>query len=189
MTTQSRTDANQFILPTHFITNLLFVLIATTLIMFIGWMVTRGFLPWVALEGAMGPSNFVGTAQTVLMVWMVTALTITFVLPVGALVVWWRDGQVRTLLAPYALLLLIQMPTEMIGAQLFFPNIVVFTGFIYTLYRIYQLWYAQRLARQFVWTTPLRAYVTTSIVWVGLCFWSCNALFLIWTFTTCIIQW
>ncbi|MEM8534356.1 MAG: hypothetical protein AAGF95_26150 [Chloroflexota bacterium] len=189
MTPQSRTDAHRFILPTHFIINLLFVLIATALIGLIGWVVSHGLVPWVALEGAMGPSNFSGTAQTILMIWMATALVITFVLPVGILAMWWRDAQVRTLLAPYALLLLIQMPTEMIGAQIFFPNIVVFTGFIYTSYRIYQLWYAQKLARQFIWETPLRARVTMSILLAGLCFWSCNSLFLIWTFTTRIVQW
>ena len=189
MTTQSRTGAHQLMPPTQFSTNLLFVFIATMLIGLIGWLVSRGLVPWVALEGAMGPSNFTGTARSILTVWMFTALIITLVLPVGILAMWWRDAQVRTLLAPYALLLLIQMPTEMIGAQIFFPNIVVFTGFIYTSYRIYQLWYAQKLARQFVWATPLRARVTVTIVWTGLCFWSCNALFLIWTFTTRIIQW
>lgn len=189
MTTQSRPGTNQFMLPTHLTTNILFVFIATILIALIGWLVTSDMLPWIALEGAMGPSNFSGIARTVLTVWMFTALIITFVLPVGVLVVWWRDAHVRVLLAPYAILLLIQVPTEMISAQLFFSNIVIVIGFIYTLYRIYHLWYAQKLARQFAWATPLRARVTTSIVWTGLCFWSCNALFLIWTFTTRIIQW
>ncbi len=164
--------------PLRLSTTLLFAVVATITVGIVGFLVRSGALLGIAPGVRPLQETFPAWGVTAFAVWMALAVLTSVVLPVLALVCWRRDGQVRAVLGPYLGLLAVQIPTEVIFAQIFFPNITAITGIVYTGYRLYQLWYFQQAFAQ----QPQQAFrdrAVRNILIIGICFWSANLVFLV----------
>ena len=171
--------------PVGWAADALFLVASTLLLAGLGWAVGAGALPWVLPgESADLFDEFYGSlsawGQAAWVTYMGTATLLGLVLPAAALLAWGRrDGAVRGALAPYAVVLLWQVLVEVAFARAFFPNVVIFTGLIYTAYRIWQL----RRARQAFPATRGPAgfgrRATRGLLVAGLVFWSANLVFLL----------
>ena len=75
--------------------------------------------------------------------WMLLAVLLVLVAPSVVVAIWGREPMVRGALLAYVALLLVQVPTEIVGARLLFPNPVL--GLAYTSYRLWQLRHAQKM--------------------------------------------
>ena len=164
--------------------DVLFVAGSTLVLAEIGGLVGAGALPWVVPgEEANLLGEFYGSlpawGRAAFAAYVGSAALLGLVLPAAALLAWGcRDAAVRGALAPYALLLLCQVLVEFAFARVFFPNIVIFAGLIYTAYRVWQL----RRARKAFPTGPRRGLprrAARGLLVAGLAFWSVNLVFLL----------
>lgn len=167
--------------------NVLFVLAATMSVVMLGWLVSIGVLTGIDPGRAPLQTTFPAWGLIAFGVWMALAIITSVLLPLLALVLWREQPHVRTVLLPYLGLLLVQIPTEMLFAQWFFPNIVAITGLIYTSYRVYQLWYGQRALMQHA-DVPGRSQALRAILLLGICFWTANGAFLVYVLITRVIH-
>ena len=143
----------------------------------VGWMGVRGGLPMLD-----GPS-FTGTLSergvAALGAWMAAAALVSLALPALTLVIWGRHAGVRRALLAYVFVLAVQIPVEMLFSGVFFPNIVVLTGMVFTGYRLRQLARARRSFASAEGPSRLGRGTVRCCLWLGLVFWSANLAFLV----------
>jgi hypothetical protein len=104
---------------------------------------------------------------------------VSLVSPAITLLVWGRLAAVRRALLAYVVVLVVQISVEVIFSGVFFPDIVVLTGVVFTGYRLRQLYAARRrFALAEVPSEVGRATVRLCLS-LGLVFWSANLAFLV----------
>jgi hypothetical protein len=159
---------NKLLMPWR--TLLGFVVLATLIIMLVGWLISNGLLPIrPTIEHSEAGRKFIQG-------WMKLAIAIGLVLPTIALVVWFKRPEVRKVFGFYLLLLVIQIATELIISKVWLRSLVVVTGTLYTAFRVHQLWQSLQLIR----TTQQRSRyrLVRSVLWLLLLFWSSNLIVL-----------
>jgi hypothetical protein len=115
-----------------------FISLATLSVMVIGWLTQRHILPM--------QTDLALSAHPLLRLWIAAGgLVLGTLLPLGGLVRWWRVREVRQVVGVYLLALLMQVLTEGVLGVIFFPSIVVLIGTLYTAFRVWYLWHAQRI--------------------------------------------
>lgn len=180
--TAARVTAKWWVLTTVFNADVVFMGVATLCLALLGWSVQTGALPWVVpgAESSFGAltTSFPPWGRAAFSVYMFAATTLGLVLPLGALCVWGRHTSVRAALLPYVLVLLVQIVVEVLFARIFFPNIVIVVGFVYTLYRIWRLWGVRSVFVLAAQPTGLAKSLVATVLSASLVFWSFNALFL-----------
>ena len=156
---------------------LLFSALATGGIALVGLLAVRGHLP------TFESGSFVGTVSgwggVALGVWMATAALVSLGLPAATLLVWGREAAVRAALLAYVAVLCIQVGVEMVFSGVFFADIVVLTGIVFTGYRLGQLRAARRLFAGAEGPSRLGRVAVSLCLSLGLAFWSANLLFLV----------
>ncbi len=169
--------------PLRLSTNVVFIIGATTLAALTGWLVKTGSLTVVSPGTVPLQTTFPDWGIVIFGIWMLLAVLTSVVFPLLALIRWRRYQNVRAVLLPYLGLLLVQIPTEILFTQLFFPNMVALIGMVYTSYRVYQLSYFRRmLVHHGLSHTHQRA--VHMLLLAGLCFWSANFVFLLFMLAT-----
>jgi hypothetical protein len=153
---------------------LTFFLVATFLILFIGWLVLGGSLPLKTI------ADYSDLERNTIRVFLSIAVLLGIILPAIAFFVWFRKPQPRRILGFYLLVLVVQVITEMILSQALFPSIVVLIGTIYTAYRVWQLWQGQHwLTTSIVQFHPRHQKTLLVLLWLLLVFWSSNLIMLL----------
>lgn len=142
--------------------SLIVSLLATAALALLGVLAVRGVLP-LTLDDDRPLGGW-------LRLWFQLTVVVGLVLPALALLLGWRRPAVRAALAPYLVTLLIQILTERVFSTLFFPLIVIPIGTLYTAYRLWQLWRAQRL----VATTAIPPRWLRPLLWLLLAHWTIN---------------
>lgn len=156
-----------------------FIAVVTTLLALFGWLAGRGALPWFRRGEESLSGAFSARGRAFLGAWLCTLAGFTLILPLASAFVWRRHERVRRTMAPYALVLLVQIATEAALSRLFFPNIVAIVGLTYTPYRLRQLWRARRILE--VSDTSMRSgrRLVRAQVSAGLVLWTANLVFLL----------
>lgn len=153
-------------------TTLLSVVIATLLILLIGWLTISGTLPVkLTIDYSDWGSRFI-------QIWVVLAILIGLLLPGIAFFVWIRHLELRRVLGLYLLVLIIQIVTEQVLSTVLFPSIVVVIGSIYTALRLVQLWQGQQLITTTARLGTGSRTIMGSLWWLLLLFWSSNLIML-----------
>jgi hypothetical protein len=167
------------IVPIRVRTHVGFVVAATAGLTLLGWYFAAGGLPWLmplsTQELFRLAPPWVGPTFRL---WMSTAALLTLALPLLAVAVWWRHASVRQVLLPYALVLLVQIATESALTRLLSAKAVVFTGFLYTGYRLWQLVRARAVLAAAPAPVGLARRAVDLILLAGLVFWGANLLVL-----------
>ncbi len=154
-------------------TALLFVALATLLILLIGWFTLGGALPVkLVIDYSDWESKFI-------QFWVVMAISVGLLLPGIAFLVWIRQKELREFLGLYLLVLIIQIVTEQVLSSVLFPSIVVVTGSIYTAFRVWQLWQGQQLMTTTAQPDTRTRTIIGSLLWLLLLFWSSNLIMLL----------
>ncbi|MBD1865739.1 hypothetical protein H6F95_00180 [Cyanobacteria bacterium FACHB-471] len=151
-------------------TSLAFVVLATLIMMFVGWLISNGLLPIrQTIEHSEAGLKFI-------QVWIQLAIAIGLVLPIIAFIAWFKRPEIRKIFGFYLLLIVIQIATEQIVSEVWLSSLVVVIGTLYTAFRVWQLWQGLQLIR----TTQERAQyrLVSSVLWLLLLFWSSNLLVL-----------
>ncbi|MDB9315103.1 hypothetical protein PN462_18455 [Spirulina sp. CS-785/01] len=153
-------------------TTLIFCLIATGVVLLIGGLTQFNQLP--LLEGI----NLSPRRLEFIRGWLLAAIAIGIILPLGVVLRWRRDRAVRHLWGYYVLVMLVQLVTEQVLSFLLFPSIVVSIGTLYTLFRLWQLVRLQQLCTP---ASPLQLpqkRLQNALVWLLLFFWGANLIIL-----------
>lgn len=158
--------------PSRWPVNLAAALLITTLIVALAVLVEAGLLPWVRGGGPPIPlREELFIEPPAIVVWFVFVQFAALLLPLLLFVlVGWRDRRARALLLPYLLILASHICSEAIFRQLFFTNISLFLGLLYSPYRSWQSWY---LAQEFAVTPPInrtqrfieRLLLALAVIW------------------------
>lgn len=157
---------------------LLYGLLATTMLVTFHLLVQSGLVRWYA-PGERGVAFFRGLPRwtlSALDLWVQSSAVISLLVPLIVLGIWRRSASVRRTYVPYILLMVIHSISEFAFAILF-GGINMLVGFIYTTYRIYQLWTAQRYMAEAVEPRGISRVITRGVLLLGLIFWSTNFLF------------
>ena len=159
--------------------DLAFVAIATLAVATIGLLVEAGEIPWLSPGERPLQEAFPAWGGAAFAVWMVLAVLLGLVLPSVALVVWRRDRAVREALSPYVVLLLVQVPTELVAAEVFFPNVFAVVGLLYTCYRLWQLRRSRKALDRAEGSVTAGRRAARALLFSGLVFWTLNLVFLL----------
>lgn len=112
-------------------------------------------------------------------IWMRLAVVLTIILPGLALLICWRQLAARRLLVLYIGVLVVQILTELLFHQWKLPRgINYIIGFIYTSYRIWQLWCYQQYIRRHRALVKFRQNMVLAVFIVAIIFWTLNWLIL-----------
>lgn len=149
-----------------------------------GLLVQAGLLPWVEPGLRPGLLEFYDSlgprARVAFAAWQASGVLLTAVLPSVALLAWGRQhSDVRRVLAPYVLVLLAQVGTEAVLAEVFFPNIVVLAGVVFTGYRLRQLWRSRRAITASRQPGQRQHRAVRVLLSAGLGFWTTNLAYLL----------
>ena len=156
---------------------LVFAAAATAGTALVGWLAVRGSLP--VFDGAGFVGTLPGWGEAALGAWMAAVALVSLGLPLVTLAVWGRLAAVRRALLAYVVVLGVQIAVVMVFSGVFFPDIVVLMGIVFTGYRLRQLDAARRRFVPVEAPSALgRAAVRLSL-WLGLVFWSANLAFLV----------
>ncbi len=159
--------------PLTWKTTLSSVILATLIILLVGWLIINGTLPVkLAIDYSDWGSKFI-------QVWVVVAICIGLLLPGIAFFVWIRDSELRQVLGLYLLVLIIQIVTEQVLSTVLFPSIVVVIGSIYPAFRLVQLWQGQQLMTTTNQLGTGSRTIMGSLWWLLLLFWSSNLIMLL----------
>ena len=153
---------------------LLFAGAATAGTALVGWLAVRGALP--VFDGAGFVGTLPGWGEAALGAWMAA---VALVLPLVTLAVWGRRVAVRRALLAYVVVLVVQISVEMVFSGVFFPDIVVLTGIVFTGYRLRQLDAARRRFVPVEVPSALGRVAVRLSLSLGLAFWSANLAFLV----------
>lgn len=156
--------------------NVTFILVATIFFAIVGWMISASLLSFeeTPLSQRYSPWNTLIPIQ----IWMKLAVVLSLILPVFAIVMSWRWTTVRLMLLLYVCTLLVQIATESMFYKLGLPGINFVVGFIYTTYRIWQLWCYQGSLRKQVKPQGFKRKIVEGIFISGIVFWTINWLIL-----------
>jgi hypothetical protein len=153
-------------------TTLLFVTCATLLLLPLNWlMLGDTLLIKKAIDYSISPTNFIR-------VWLQIAVFLGLLLPGVAFFVWRRYPEPKKILGFYLVVLIIQIAAESIFSRVLFPSLVVITGTIYTVFRLWQLWQGQQLVNSGVQTNNHNPIIFRILLWLLLLFWSSNLIVL-----------
>ena len=153
-------------------TTLLFVICATLLLWQLNWlMLGDTLLIKKAIDYSISQTNFIR-------VWLKIAVFLGLLLPGVAFFVWRRYPEPKKILGFYLVVLIIQIASESILSRVLFPSLVVITGTIYTVFRIWQLWQGQQLVNSGVQTNNHNPIIFRILLWLLLLFWSSNLIVL-----------
>ncbi|MEG4805325.1 hypothetical protein QUB63_32140 [Microcoleus sp. ARI1-B5] len=149
----------------------LFVTVATLILLPINWLILSDTLP---IEKTI---NYSTSETNFIQMWIKLAAFIGLLLPGFAFVIWWRYPEAKKILGLYLIVLIVQIAAEQILSRVLFPSLVVFSGTMYTAFRIWQLWQGQQLltAAQLNNYNPI---VFSSLLWLLLLFWLSNLIVL-----------
>jgi hypothetical protein len=111
-------------------TSLIFVVLATSITMLVGWLSSNGLLP---IHRTIEYSE---TALKLIRWWIILAFPIGLILPTIALIVWFKYPGSKTIFGFYLLLLITQIATEGIVSSVWLPSLVVVVGSLYTAFRV-----------------------------------------------------
>ncbi|MBD1998716.1 hypothetical protein H6G00_19150 [Leptolyngbya sp. FACHB-541] len=151
-------------------TSLAFVVLATLIMMFVGWLISNGLLPIrQTIEHSEAGLKFI-------QVWIQLAIAIGLVLPIIAFIAWFKRPEIRKIFGFYLLLIVIQIATEQIVSEVWLSSLVVVIGTLYTAFRVWQLWQGLQLIRITQERSQYR--LVSSVLWLLLLFWSSNLLVL-----------
>jgi hypothetical protein len=156
---------------------LVFAGAATTGIALVGWLAVRGALP--VFDGAGFVGALPGWGEAALGAWMAAVVLVSLGLPLVTLAVWGRLAAVRRALLAYVVVLVVQIAVEMVFSGVFFPDIVVLTGIVFTGYRLRQLDAARRRVVPVEVPSSLGRVAVRLSLSLGLAFWSANLAFLV----------
>jgi hypothetical protein len=153
-------------------TTLLFVTCATLLLLPLNWlMLGDTLLIKKAIDYSISQTNFIR-------VWLQIAVFLGLLLPGVAFFVWRRYPEPKKILGFYLVVLIIQIAAESIFSRVLFPSLVVITGTIYTVFRLWQLWQGQQLVNSGVQTNNHNPIIFRILLWLLLLFWSSNLIVL-----------
>lgn len=148
-------------------TSISFAVLATLVVLLIGYLTSAGLLPirqTIGLEG--GELQFMSE-------WMKAAIAIGIILPAVTFAVGFKQPKLRKILGFYFLLLGVQILTEQIVSQTWMPSLVVSVGTLYTLFRVWQLRQGLQLM-QINSRQSARYSLLKSAIWLMFCFWVSN---------------
>ncbi len=155
---------------------LVFAATATAGIALVGWLAVREALPVFDGPGFVGTLS--GWGGAALGAWMAAVALVSLALSaITLLLVWGRRAAVRRALLAYLVVLIVQISVEMVFSGVFFPDIVVLMGIVFTGYRLRQLVAARR---RFVPVEVPSAFGRAAVrlcLSLGLVFWSANLTF------------
>ena len=115
-------------------TTLLFVTCATLLLLQLNWLMLGDTLPIKkAMDYSTSETNF-------LQFWIKIVVFLGVLLPGVAFLVWHDYPEPTKIMGFYLVVLIVQIAAESILSRVLFPSLVVITGTIYTVFRIWQLW-------------------------------------------------
>lgn len=153
-------------------TTLLFVTCATLILLPLNWLMLGDTLPIKkAIDYSISQTNFI-------QLWIKIAVVIGVLLPGVAFFVWWRYPEPRKVMGFYLVVLIIQIVAESILSRVLFPSLVVVTGTVYTVFRIWQLWQGQQIVMAAAQTNNHNSIIFSSLLWLLLLFWSSNLIVL-----------
>jgi hypothetical protein len=109
--------------------------------------------------------------------WIQLAFPIGLVLPVIALLVWFKYPEPKTIFSFYFLLLVIQLITEQIVNSFWSPSLVVVVGSLYTVFRVWQLIQGLQLIKTAQQKSQYK--LVSSVLWLMLLFWLGNIIVLL----------
>jgi Gamma-glutamyltranspeptidase len=155
--------------PTTLRSNLLFIAIATLL------SVGAGLLMKTSFSQTYSPHNIIP-----IRLWMRLAVILTLVLPGLTLAICWRSLAARRLLVLYISVLVVQILTETLFRQWQLPRgINYIVGFIYTSYRLWQLWCYRQYIHSHQDLVKFRQNMVMATFSIDIIFWTLNWLFLL----------
>lgn len=135
--------------------NIIAALVITGLIVALGTLTRAGLLPWIRPGGAvLSLREELLVEPPVIVVWFLFVQIAALVVPLLAFVlIGWRDRRARAVLLPYLLILGSHVLSEAVLRYVFFTNISLFLGLLYSPYRSWQSWY---LHQEYRATEPAR---------------------------------
>ena len=154
-------------------TTLLFVIFATFLFCLVAWFTRYGGLALKTVP------NYSDWERNTISSFLGMALVAGTLFPSIALLVWGRQQQPREILGSYLSVLLVQVATEAVFAQVFFSSITVIIGTVYTAFRIGQLWQSQQLLTTSAQLGSPSRQIFLALVWLLLIFWFLNLVMLL----------
>ncbi|WP_333394020.1 hypothetical protein [Microcoleus sp. Aus8_D2] len=122
--------------------------------------------------------NYSTSETNFIQIWIKLAVFIGLLLPGIALFIWWRSPEPRKIMGFYLVVLIVQIAAEQILSRVLFPSLVVFSGTMYTAFRIWQLWQGQQLVTAMAQLNNHNPIVVSSLLWLLLLFWSSNLIVL-----------
>lgn len=142
-----------------------FVAIATLLSLEVGWLTQKEVLP-------LTPTIPYSEAQLqFLKIWVKVALLVGVILPLVMTLVFWQQPLLGQFFRGYLVVVFIQLATEVSFSRWLCKSVVVTIGMLYTVFRIWQLWWGLQL------TTYLQPWL--SLLWLILLFWVANLIMLL----------
>lgn len=153
-------------------TSISFVMLATLIVVLIGYLISMGLLP------IRETIDFEGGELQLIRVWMKVAIALGLVLPTVALTIGLKYPQQRKVFGFYLLLLLIQIVTEQVFSQAWMPSLVVPIGTLYSMFRVWQIKQGLQLV-QSVQKQRLKYKLLNGVLWLVFCFWAGNLVILI----------
>jgi hypothetical protein len=143
----------------------------------VGCLATLGVLP--VFDGAGFVGTLSGRGKAWLGAWMATVALVSLALPAATLAVWGREAAVKRALVAYVVVLAVQISVEIVYSGVFFPDIVVLTGIVFTGYRLMQLHGARRRFALAEGPSARGRAAVRCCLSLGLVFWSANLAFLV----------
>lgn len=158
-------------------TNAMFILVATIFLTLAGWLMQAGILPSL-IETSLSQRYSPWNTLIPLKIWMQLAVVLSLILPIFVLLVCWREAIVRRMMLFYIGVMLVHILTEMAFTKLGLPKMNFIIGFIYTSYKLWQLWYYQQcITKEKIFRGIKRGFVMAIFVG-GIVFWTLNWVFL-----------
>ena len=102
-------------------TTLLFIVLATLVVILLGWPTSIGILPISQMI------NYSDAGLRFIRVWILLAIAIGLIVPTITFVIWFKYPEIRKIFGLYLLVLIIQIVTEQI-VSIWLPSLVVIIG-------------------------------------------------------------
>lgn len=163
--------------PTTLTNNGMFICAATLLLLVTGRRMQAGRFPSLQ-ETALSRRYSPWSTWLPFKLWMRLAVLVALVLPATAVAVWRRWSHVRQVFLSYMGVLIIQVATESVFIRRGLPTMNLVVGFVYTTYRVWQLWQSDRLIDAQEQPTGTKRGIIRAILLAGVTFWSLNWLIL-----------
>ena len=167
----------QWLLPITLTTNVTFVVVASLFLAATGWLMQTGILSSL-VETDLSLRYSPWATFIPLKTWMQLAVILSLVLPIFALFLGWGQAIVRRTMLLYVVILLIQISTEMTFLKLGLPGMNFIVGFVYTTYRVWQLWFCKQQFGKQKKSWGIGKNFILAIFLSGIVFWTVNWLIL-----------